>query len=515
MNAPLAVAFTAGVIATLNPCGFAMLPAYLSWYLADDTPNHAAAPDDKHPRGGLPDRLARALTVGGTVSAGFLVIFGATGALVTVGIRSFTDYVSWAALAVGVLLVVLGLVLLTGRELTLGLPKARTGGGRRPAAMFGFGITYAVASLSCTLPVFLAVVASTFTRTGLAAGTLTFLAYGTGMSLVLMALTVALAAAKHGFVARIRTATRHVNRASGVLLVLAGGYMVAYWAGNLTAEPGDTTSGPVRFVDDLSSETSAWVQDLGWQPTAVALGAILTTAAFVAAHTARSQPPAVDDDLCCPPTTDGGDACCDTAADNASPGGESDTAGRGGLDIPVGSNPYGPIMNTHHDDPQTLIRSIDRDELAARLGEITPVEALSSTDFAQEHLPGAVNLPARRVDDLASQLLPDKHAPIAVYCTNATCRNSGFVAHKLADLGYTDVYHYPGGKQDWHHASLPTETGPATTPAVRSAKPDSSTANAAAPGSTTESYPPPSNRSAASSPPTEPRRHANTEEIAR
>ncbi len=163
--------------------------------------------------------------------------------------------------------------------------------------MLAFGASYAVASLSCTLPIFLAVVASSFTRTGLATGTVTFLAYGAGMSLVLMTLTIALAFAKHAVVSRLRAATRLVNRASGALLVLAGAYLVYYWAWNLDAEPGDTT-GPVRALDNISTSASQWVQNISWQTTALTLGVIVAAALIVAARTTRGG--AADDD-CCPP----------------------------------------------------------------------------------------------------------------------------------------------------------------------------------------------------------------------
>ena len=62
IDAPLALAFTAGMVATVNPCGFAMLPAYLSYFLGiegtDDGPAEAG--------------VLRALVVGAVVSLGFV-----------------------------------------------------------------------------------------------------------------------------------------------------------------------------------------------------------------------------------------------------------------------------------------------------------------------------------------------------------------------------------------------------------------------------------------------------------
>ena len=76
IDAPLALAFAAGLVATVNPCGFAMLPAYLSYFMGIDEENQ-----------GRPAALRGALVVGAIVSAGFLVVFGLAGILITAGFR--------------------------------------------------------------------------------------------------------------------------------------------------------------------------------------------------------------------------------------------------------------------------------------------------------------------------------------------------------------------------------------------------------------------------------------------
>ncbi|MGH9139389.1 MAG: cytochrome c biogenesis CcdA family protein [Acidimicrobiales bacterium] len=285
IDAPIALAFTAGLVATVNPCGFAMLPAYLSWYLG------AGDEGDRDHGRHLGDRFARALVVGVVVAAGFLVVFGITGTLITVGVRSFIDYVPWVALLIGVLLAALGVALLAGRQLTVALPKPHAGiPTRRIGSMFAFGASYAVASLSCTLPVFLAVVASTFTRSDVTSGVAAFVAYALGMSVVLLMITLALAVAEHSLLARIRSAARYVNRAAGGLLVVAGGYIVYYWAFNLSTDPGETTGAePARFVERLSAQATALINDFGWQTILVAAAAVLAVVATVVARS-RSRP---------------------------------------------------------------------------------------------------------------------------------------------------------------------------------------------------------------------------------
>ena len=104
---------------------------------------------------------------------------------------------------------------------------------------------------------------------------------------------------------------------------------------------------------------------------------------------------------------------------------------------------------------------ITRDELRAAIetGEVTVVDALPAAYFAQQHLPGAVNLVVDEADARAADLLPDRNAPIVTYCSNAACRNSEASRGPLTRLGYTDVRKYREGIQDWVEAGLPVESG--------------------------------------------------------
>ncbi|MCJ7779620.1 MAG: cytochrome c biogenesis protein CcdA, partial [Acidimicrobiia bacterium] len=148
IDAPLALAFAAGLVATVNPCGFAMLPAYLSYFMGieEEDRSRIAA-------------LRSALVIGAIVSAGFLVVFGLAGILITAGFRVVIDLIPWVAIVVGLAVIALGVALVRGYELNVGLPKGgRAASGRGYRSVFLFGISYAVASLSCTLPVFLTVV---------------------------------------------------------------------------------------------------------------------------------------------------------------------------------------------------------------------------------------------------------------------------------------------------------------------------------------------------------------------
>jgi rhodanese-related sulfurtransferase len=105
-----------------------------------------------------------------------------------------------------------------------------------------------------------------------------------------------------------------------------------------------------------------------------------------------------------------------------------------------------------------MVQVIDRATLEARLaGPTAPVliEALPARYYVEAHLPGAINIPHDAIDELAPRVLPDRTAPIVVYCANGPCRNSGIAAERLAALGYTDVADYHAGKADWRAAGGP------------------------------------------------------------
>lgn len=100
-----------------------------------------------------------------------------------------------------------------------------------------------------------------------------------------------------------------------------------------------------------------------------------------------------------------------------------------------------------------------RSEVLAAIadGTVTLIDALPASYYDRQHLPGAINLVEAEVQDRADELLPDKHARIVTYCSNAACPNSKAVAARLAKLGYTSVRVYRDGIQDWVEAGLATE----------------------------------------------------------
>ena len=272
IEAPLALAFGAGIVATVNPCGFAMLPAYLAFFLGAE-----GAERD------TPTTVQRSLRVGLSVSAGFLVVFSAVGLAIYHLSASVDRWTPWATIVIGAVLVVLGIAILRGYEPVVRLPKLQRGGRERTdQSMFLFGISYAVASISCSLPAFTSAVVGTFRRENLASSLAVFVAYAAGMTLVLLALTVSLGMAKQGLLRGLRKALPYVTRASGVLLLVAGAYLVHYGWYERRVRDGDLRgSRAVEIVTGWSDDIGRWVSDVG--PTRLGLLLALSLLAVVTA----------------------------------------------------------------------------------------------------------------------------------------------------------------------------------------------------------------------------------------
>ena len=245
IEGPFALAVAAGMAATVNPCGFALLPAYLAAFVGDSTrPGVRAVP--------------RAFAVSGALTAGFVVVFALFGAVISPLAVSIEKYLPWATMVIGVGLVGLGVWLATGRELALHVPKLNRGGrDGSVASMFLFGVSYAIASLSCTIGPFLAVTSSAFSSGDVVSGIGVFVAYALGMGAVVTALTVGVAIARAGLVARLRSALPHVSRFSGFLLVVAGAYVAWYGWFEVRTLSGGAGSDPIV---DRAVAVQSWLQ---------------------------------------------------------------------------------------------------------------------------------------------------------------------------------------------------------------------------------------------------------------
>jgi rhodanese-related sulfurtransferase len=104
-----------------------------------------------------------------------------------------------------------------------------------------------------------------------------------------------------------------------------------------------------------------------------------------------------------------------------------------------------------------MFEKIDYQALRRLLGEGAQlVEVLPAEEYAEEHLPGAINIPLKQLDaDSAAQLDPDR--PVIVYCWDYLCDMSPRAAARLDSLGFERVYDYAPSKVDYLARGLPRE----------------------------------------------------------
>lgn len=215
---PLALALSAGMLAAVNPCGFALLPAYLSLLvLGDDSPTRAAA-------------VGRALAATAAMTGGFAAVFALFGLAVAPVAGQVQQHLPWFTVAFGLLLALVGGWLLAGRTLPALLPKLR----RAPAvtrslpSMALFGAAYAIASLGCTIAPFLAIVVSAFRSGSTLEGVVLFAAYAAGMGVIVGAAALSVALTRTARVGRLRRLGAVASRLGGGLLLLVGAYVAYY-----------------------------------------------------------------------------------------------------------------------------------------------------------------------------------------------------------------------------------------------------------------------------------------------
>lgn len=263
----LAFPFTLGLVAAFNPCGFAMLPIYVSFFLGKDSDQETSTGRN----------LLRAFRVGGALTLGFIVVFGVFGLLTSGLLRqgAILDYTPYVTFVLGLFLVPFGFAMLAGRELKIPVPRFERGGeSGEVASMFMFGISYAVVSLGCTVGLFVAGVSSVFTSTGFIDGVAVFVAYGLGMGAVIMTLTIALALARTSIATNMRKILPWINRISGTMLVLSGAYLAFYGWWEIQVLRGNlSTNSVVDFFENIQTQLNIWIDQTG--PTRLGTGLLI------------------------------------------------------------------------------------------------------------------------------------------------------------------------------------------------------------------------------------------------
>ncbi len=253
-------AFTLGMATVANPCGFPLLPAYLSRLAGEGLPEEGS---------GSIRRAAKSARGAFFVAAGFLAVFAVLGTLFDAGVTFFMSVVPWVMIPLAGVLAVYGIATLRNRTLPISRLSLR-----RPGAAFGgrgslvlFGICYAAGSLTCSLPIFVAAIIPLRDRPAPLSVATSIGAFAAGMAAVLVLLAIAVSLASSSVILRIRHVSRYVEKAAGILLVLIGAYLMDYWITYLVSPA--NVNRPITLVERVQSWTAA-----GLAAHAVLLGAM-------------------------------------------------------------------------------------------------------------------------------------------------------------------------------------------------------------------------------------------------
>lgn len=276
----IGLAFAAGLVAALNPCGFAMLPAYLLLVVRGQQSGEQSSGS----RALASIGRALAATIG--MALGFLTVFGLFGVLTISAGSTVQRYLPYVTVLIGLVLIVLGVWLLLGRELTALTPRpfgARWAPTVRLGSSYGYGVSYAIASLSCTVGPFLAVTAAGFRAGGgsVVGGVAIYLAYIAGLTLIVGVLAVGAATASSALADRLRRALPFVNRISGVLLLVVGlyvGYYGLYEVRLFTASTANPQDAVITAAGRLQGALAGWVNQHGAWPWVVTLIVVVSGA---------------------------------------------------------------------------------------------------------------------------------------------------------------------------------------------------------------------------------------------
>ncbi|MGK0273677.1 MAG: cytochrome c-type biogenesis protein [Ilumatobacter sp.] len=216
----MSLSFIRGLVAAVNPCGFILLPTYLMYFLGVS--------------GGAPGTqkasLKRALKVSAAVSTGFLTVFLIIGFL-SVPLRStISSNSKYVTGFIAVALIVLGIAMLFGYKPPFMTPQIDSGKKDQTVkSMFIYGVAYAVASIGCTIGLFLATVFSARPGETFIDSVGNMVAYGAGMALLVSALTVGFAFANTSLLKFLRSSMQYIDRVAAAFVVLSGLYLAWYF----------------------------------------------------------------------------------------------------------------------------------------------------------------------------------------------------------------------------------------------------------------------------------------------
>jgi cytochrome c biogenesis protein CcdA len=241
----LTVAFVAGVFATFNPCGFAMLPAYLSLAILDSS-------EESRRR----IQIAKALKFSGLMGLGIVGVFALFSLIIFPISTAIQRYLPYVTVLIGLSILIFGLALIFKGPVILKKiwsPNVSPTGNWRTYILYG--VTFALGSISCTIGPFLAVTSTSLGGRYLES-LLSYIFYGLGFTVAIACLAIATALSRDLLIKRIRGAGGLLEKIMGGLMAVVGLYLIYFALYELSFQYG---WGIDQSITDVAFSLQGWI----------------------------------------------------------------------------------------------------------------------------------------------------------------------------------------------------------------------------------------------------------------
>lgn len=210
--------FVQGVLAFLAPCAVALLPGYIVAFISRNSEG----------KPGAATRLIRGLKLALLSILGILFIYAMAGGMIVLASQVLKDYMKWITMGMGTVLIVLGILMVMGKNVSLSLNMKDPSYKTEAAEAFVFGVAYAIGALGCLFPLFLVVATQAMAAPTVWEGGSYFLAYFAGMSSMMIAAILFSIFARDLLMKYLRKILPYMEMITGVLLIMAGMYVIYY-----------------------------------------------------------------------------------------------------------------------------------------------------------------------------------------------------------------------------------------------------------------------------------------------
>lgn len=220
MNAALiSLALISGFLTFLTPCGLAMLPAYVSYYLGRG---------DSVKKLSWGKRLMKGLTLGAWAGLGIVSILSLLGLAIVVIGNVVKPFIPWLTIVGALFIIVVGFLMLVKKNFSLSLPIGVKGSGKPTRSFYSYGVIYGLAVMSCSLPIFLAVTLGALSAGGVVGGITVFSFYAGAAGLSMILFSLALSAVRESMLRFMKGVFPYFQKAAALVIILAGVYLIYY-----------------------------------------------------------------------------------------------------------------------------------------------------------------------------------------------------------------------------------------------------------------------------------------------